>query len=814
MCDPAYGDGWQNASVEQLGAAEHFFQELVPEVRVNASVDTTSVQSELPKNLLIWDSAAETSVFCNKSLFTSIGTTKHPVMLTGLNSDGAGLLTTQSGVTQFGPAYYHPKCIGNIVAQSKLVDCTYKVSYAADRDCFMSQPRRGGAVYEFKRTDVWPNLYTYSVEEDFSKSRVLAGVTTEAEVLSQYSKQDVAGAQRARDYAWISGASAETIIKWIKQGKVRNSSLAVRDVLRAQKIWGRHMGSRQECGKSTAHTTMRLPEYTVPSVVPQAERDITAGADIFFIDKVPYFITVFERLDYVFVKRLRDRGKKQLLKAIVAALATVEAVGFKVTKLRVDGEKGIDTEEMRVLLRKQAQVELEVLGEGEAVTEVERKIRQIKERVRIIWNSIPFLLTFELQDWVVQRAVYFINSEPTSNSEDSRSPREKVTGKILDEKIDFKYMFGEYVQVVSNTTDNSMKSRTQAAVALMPTGARDGSYYFMLLSSFVPVRRVKAWKQPMPKDAIQLINARALKQRSSLKSNNDIEVVHFSYLAQEDEGSDQQRDVSEESDHIDYINVDHDAAIMEGGIPTVYEDAEADVNEEEVQYEHLSDEVVVQQSEEQYIGRDHSAATIADIGEWDDLSSEEGDGAVINDSELGAGNDRRATADQESASERAGNVAETTAESVSDEQAGDAAAATATRISEGRYNLRPNRDKYMKWKTIMATIYTRTGALRDRKRQARAQRRYVNKRVAVNMSIKQALDKLGQDALLSIVKEVLQLHDRGTFEGVDISELSSEDIALIISSKTFLREKYSAEGEFEKLKARLVAGGHQQDRTV
>ena len=38
--------------------------------------------------------------------------------------------------------------------------------------------------------------------------------------------------------------------------------------------------------------------------------------------------------------------------------------------------------------------------------------------------------------------------------------------------------------------------------------------------------------------------------------------------------------------------------------------------------------------------------------------------------------------------------------------------------------------------------------------------------------------------------------------------------ARIIRSSMFLKEKFLASGEFEKLKARLVAGGDQQDKTL
>ena len=36
----------------------------------------------------------------------------------------------------------------------------------------------------------------------------------------------------------------------------------------------------------------------------------------------------------------------------------------------------------------------------------------------------------------------------------------------------------------------------------------------------------------------------------------------------------------------------------------------------------------------------------------------------------------------------------------------------------------------------------------------------------------------------------------------------------IITSSMFLKDKYTADGKFDKLKSRLVAGGHLQDRNI
>ena len=44
--------------------------------------------------------------------------------------------------------------------------------------------------------------------------------------------------------------------------------------------------------------------------------------------------------------------------------------------------------------------------------------------------------------------------------------------------------------------------------------------------------------------------------------------------------------------------------------------------------------------------------------------------------------------------------------------------------------------------------------------------------------------------------------------------MTADERKSIIRSKTFMKEKTLADGSFDKLKARLVAGGHQQDRSI
>ena len=88
------------------------------------------------------------------------------------------------------------------------------------------------------------------------------------------------------------------------------------------------------------------------------------------------------------------------------------------------------------------------------------------------------------------------------------------------------------------------------------------------------------------------------------------------------------------------------------------------------------------------------------------------------------------------------------------------------------------------------------------------------KEYAMNITVKEALRSRGAEAERVILKELAQMKDKKVWTPVHMSVLSSTEKHGIIRSQMFLKEKYLPTGEFEKLKARLVAGGNQQDKDL
>ena len=69
-----------------------------------------------------------------------------------------------------------------------------------------------------------------------------------------------------------------------------------------------------------------------------------------------------------------------------------------------------------------------------------------------------------------------------------------------------------------------------------------------------------------------------------------------------------------------------------------------------------------------------------------------------------------------------------------------------------------------------------------------------------------------KEANESIFKELWQIDKKGTWVPVDVSQLSKNQYKKIVRTFMFLSEKYDAKGNFEKLKARLVAMGNLVDK--
>jgi hypothetical protein len=85
---------------------------------------------------------------------------------------------------------------------------------------------------------------------------------------------------------------------------------------------------------------------------------------------------------------------------------------------------------------------------------------------------------------------------------------------------------------------------------------------------------------------------------------------------------------------------------------------------------------------------------------------------------------------------------------------------------------------------------------------------------AFKISVRMAMRDRPEEARPVIMAELQQMVDKRVWHAVHLRNLSEDQRKRVIRSSMFLKDKYLASGAFERFKARLVAGGDMQDKSL
>jgi hypothetical protein len=240
--------------------------------------------------------------------------------------------------------------------------------------------------------------------------------------------------------------------------------------------------------------------------------------DIMFVQKQAYLVSVGDPIDLTMVDplKLKDgQGKnaERILEVIMAHVTTYWTQGFNIKSIHSDGEGGI-----KAIERNLNKIGIKLITSGpnrHGVPKVDRRIRTIKERVRSIVHGLPYILPPSLLKYCVMFAVSRINLLRHSDASGiAISPKEQFTGIRTDFNTDLRIGFGDYVEVDAKSTDNTLKERSNSAIALLPTGNINGSIKFFILKNQSIVSRERWTPIQIPDTAIRTLNAITLEETS------------------------------------------------------------------------------------------------------------------------------------------------------------------------------------------------------------------------------------------------------------------------------------------------------------
>ena len=125
-------------------------------------------------------------------------------------------------------------------------------------------------------------------------------------------------------------------------------------------------------------------------------------------------------------------------------------------------------------------IKANMCSENKHVGEIKHTKRVIKERCRGVYNTLPFKrMPGRLVAELVHSVVFWLNVfHPDNDLLENMSPRTIITGGTINFTKHCKHESGAYVQT-HEATDNIMAPRTIGALALRPTGNKQGGWFYL-----------------------------------------------------------------------------------------------------------------------------------------------------------------------------------------------------------------------------------------------------------------------------------------------------------------------------------------------
>ena len=225
---------------------------------------------------------------------------------------------------------------------------------------------------------------------------------------------------------------------------------------------------------------MKDMNSNVPVTIMEHYQNVTLAADIMTVNQhICFFMSVSRNIQFGTGEHITNMAVPTLVKSVKQIQQLYMQRGFRITEVLMDGQFEPTRGDLAVM-----GILLNTVLADEHVPEVERYIRTIKERVRSVYNSLPFkrvpvLMITEM----VALSVLWLNSFPQKGGvSKTMSLRGIVVGSNMDYLKHCCLEFGKYVQT-HKEHDNSMATQTIGALALQPMGNAQGGHYFISLTT-------------------------------------------------------------------------------------------------------------------------------------------------------------------------------------------------------------------------------------------------------------------------------------------------------------------------------------------
>ena len=770
-----------------------------------------SQASTIPTDWLLLDNQSTVDIIHDKKLLKNIHTSDKPITIQ--SHAGTRILKQQGLLPGYGIVWFDEQCPANILSLNK-AKTRFQVKFNSDHGNNFTLHDRSSGRLKHKFNASPEGLY-------YMKSGSLQGsfLTTVSENEARYSQAEIDGAKAARSLlAKIGRPSTRDYIKILKGNMLPNAAVTVNDVKRAELLYGPDLGTLK--GK----TTRRKAPYVdtrdvVPPSIAEEYKDVTIAIDVLHVNNIAFLATISRKIHFGTIAALSNTDDVNILQALKNTIAIYRRGGLRPRMVLADG--AFTSEHMKASLQMLG-VSLNPTARDEHVGDIERYIRTIKERMRCVYNTLPFAqIPKAMLIEMAKFAVFWLNSFPHPlGISQTESPRRLVTGENIDYNKHCRYEFGQYVQC-HEQHDNTMAPRTVGAIALRPTGNRQGSYYFLSLNSGRIITRNHATPLPMPQEVLARVENLAMAQQMQpglVFGNRDNRILFMdpdnplydeaddeSYRNEDDPDEDLRYDddlIAEELEQPNQQGPEHELEQepeppvnqpIPGNIEWLVNQLPAPMDQQEnneaMEIQGV-DDMEIQGVEIQGVEADPMPEEPVIMEEEEEIVDDEDEDTV--GEELAGGEELEDADAQEDV-----------------EEDDDITTDQDNNNQNPRYNLRPNRERSYKHR------YGQSFACLDSLPRGRYDGYLldgvlflINSEVNVatpQMSMKKGIKLFGDKGVAAVKKEIQQLHDRGVLRAVHKSDLTWDQIKEALGYLMFLKRKRCG-----KIKGRGCADGRKQ----
>jgi hypothetical protein len=433
-----------------------------------------------------------------------------------MNCNAGAISTNKRGTYGSLKVWYLPDDIANIISMHEL-EGMYRIIYDSWQGYYVVHTPKGEVRF-YKDKQGLPYLdleesseaavmllqqgqdpRTDTTGKEPEHEEAVALVQTVRGNYEGYTKCEVLKAKEARRaQAMMGNPSKKDYKTMVSNNLIPECPIAPTDIANARAIFGPDLPSVRGKTVQTRPALVVGDYVVVPQSLADANKALTLAADIFFVDGTAFLLTVVRKIKFVMAEHLPVRTALSLSKHMKQVLDVYGRAGFRVRTILMDGE----FEKLKPLM---PTVECNTTAAKEHVSEAERTIWTLKERVRGLLNMLPFEnLLQRMKIEFIYFMVLWMNEFPVkSGVSDKISPRELLLRWRLNYKKHCRVEPGTYCEVHDKATPtNTMAPRTHEAIALGPTGNLQGSVKFYCINTGRVLKRCSFTPMPMPDHVI------------------------------------------------------------------------------------------------------------------------------------------------------------------------------------------------------------------------------------------------------------------------------------------------------------------------